>query len=104
MIAACGAGVTVAWIDDGVGTDNSGQNPMPEEFNPDLFIVNVVDGVPGVPVNVSDTPGVEASPQLLVNSQSTVYLSWTSTPTTINSAGPESLLFAAIPNCAAVQQ
>jgi hypothetical protein len=104
IFAACGAGVTVAWLDDGVGTNGLGVNPNPEAFNPDLFIVNVVNGVPGVPVNVTDSPAVEASPQLIVNSQGTVYLSWTSSPTTANSFGPTSLLFASIPNCAAVQQ
>jgi hypothetical protein len=104
VIASCGAGVTIAWIDDGFGTNRTGINPNPEAFNPDLFIVNVVNGVPGVPVNVTDSPAVEASPQLIVNSQGTVYLSWTSSPTTANSFGPTSLLFAPIPNCAAVAQ
>lgn len=104
VIAACGAGVTVAWLDDGLGYNATGRNPNPEAFNPDLFIVNVVNGVPGAPMNVTDSPMVEASPQLIVNPQSTVYLTWTSTPTTINSSGPTSLLFASIPNCAAVAQ
>jgi hypothetical protein len=104
VIAACGAGVTVAWLDDGIGTNGVGVNPNPEAFNPDLFIMNIVDGVPGVPVNLTYSTGVEASPQLLVNPQGTVYVSWTSTPTTMNSSGPESLLFASIPNCAAVAQ
>jgi hypothetical protein len=104
VIAACGAGVTVAWLDDGVGYNATGRNPNPEAFNPDLFIVNVVNGVPGAPMNVTDSPMVEASPQLIVNPQGTVYLTWTSTPTTINSSGPTSLLFASIPNCGAVAQ
>jgi hypothetical protein len=80
------------------------RQPIPTAFNPDLFVVNVVNGVPGAPMNVTDSPAVDASPQLLVNSQGTVYLTWTSTPTTANSSGPTSLLFTSLPNCAALAQ
>lgn len=103
MIAACGAGVTIAWLDDGIGTNNTGFNQNPEAFNPDLYIVNVLNGVPGVPVNVTDSPAFEESPQLLVNPQGTVYLSWTALNETPSTVTP-SALFASIPNCAAVAQ
>jgi hypothetical protein len=104
VIAACGAGVTVAWIDDGIGTNSSAFNPNPAVFIPDLFVVNVVNGVPGAPLNVTDSPGFERFPQLLVNPQGTVYLSWDSALSNSNDFGPSSAFFASIPNCAAVAQ
>jgi hypothetical protein len=95
VIAACGAGVTIAWIDDGVGSAG-GPNS-----SPDLFIVNVVNGVPGAPFNVTDDPTGKSTPQILVNPQGTVYLAWTSATVTGSNS---SALFTSIPNCAAIAQ
>jgi hypothetical protein len=95
VIAACGAGVTIAWIDDGVGS-RGGPNT-----SPDLFIVNVVNGVPGAPFNVTDDATGKSGPQILVNPQGTVYLAWGSSSVTGSST---SALFASIPNCAAIAQ
>jgi hypothetical protein len=89
IIAACGAGVTVAWTDDGVGSKGG------PDLNPDLFVVQVLNGVPGAPINVTDDTGNEQGQQILVSPQGTVYLSWT---------GANGLTFTSIPNCAAVQQ
>jgi hypothetical protein len=95
VIAACGAGVTIAWTDDGVGTNRG------PDLNADLYIVNVVNGVPGAPINITDDTAQVGSPQLLVNPQGTVYVSWTSTPV---NATNSSVLFTSLPNCAAVAQ
>jgi hypothetical protein len=89
VIAACGAGVTVAWVDGGVGSKVSdGINPR------DLYVMQVVNGVPGTPVNMSYSTLDEQHPQILVNPQGTVYVSW---------IGVGGVNFAAIPNCAAIQ-
>jgi hypothetical protein len=69
--------------------------------------VNVVNGVPGAPINVTFTPGSEHQPEIAVNSQGTVYLSWVGDPNDAASSdgnviGP--IKFASLPNCAAVQQ
>jgi hypothetical protein len=95
VIAACGTGVTIAWQDDGFGTNNLGQNP-------DIIVVNVVNGVPGTPIDVTNTEASEGHPQIAVNSQSTVFLTWV----TDNQNGPnpspfDSIISAAIPNCGA---
>jgi hypothetical protein len=95
VIAACGAGVTIAWIDDGIGTF---RGPF---SNPDLYIVNVVNGVPGAPFNVTADSTGKDGPQILVNPQGTVYLGWTSIAVTFSNT---SALFTSIPNCAAIAQ
>ncbi len=100
VIAACGAGVTVAWTDDGVGSNRS-------QLNDDLFVVQVLNGVPSAPINVTFTTGSEHQPQIVVNPQGTVYLSWVGDPDDVGesdgiSIGP--VKFASLPNCAAVQQ
>lgn len=95
VIAACGSGITVAWIDDGIGSKGNGN------IFPDLFTVQVLNGVPGAPINVTDDATNEQFPQILVNPQGAVYLSWTGQ----NTAGTVAeTYFASIPNCAAVQQ
>jgi hypothetical protein len=97
VIAACGAGVTVAWQDDGVGSDRN-------NMNPDIFIVQVLNGVPGSPMNVTNTGASEGHPQIAVSPQSTIYLSWVSDNDNTASSTPfDTVNFAAIPNCAAVQ-
>ena len=88
VIAACGGGVTIAWLDDGVGAHTGPTTEI------DVFVIQVVNGVPGTPINVTNFPG-GAFPQIAVNPQGTVYLSW---------FGGTSVNFASIPNCAAVQQ
>jgi hypothetical protein len=97
VIAACGTGVTIAWIDDGVGSKGNG------DLFPDLFIVNVVNGVPGAPINVTDDTRNELNPQILVNPQGSIYLSWTTNDSS-GSAATVTANFASIPNCAAVAQ
>jgi Type I restriction enzyme R protein N terminus (HSDR_N) len=100
VIAACGAGVTVAWLDDGVGSNAS-------QLNDDLFVVQVLNGVPGPPINVTFSTGGEKQPQIVVNPQGTVYLSWVSNPDDVGGSAGTSfgpIKFVAIPNCAAVQQ
>jgi hypothetical protein len=100
VIATCGAGVTVAWLDDGVGSNKS-------QLNDDLFVVQVLNGVPGPPINVTFSTGGEKQPQIVVNPQGTVYLSWVSNPDDVGGSAGTSfgpIKFVAIPNCAAVQQ
>ena len=69
-----------------------------------LILTDVVlNGVPGTPITVTDTPGQEFEPQILINPQGTVYLSWVGNngddaPTIVNT-----VTFASIPNCAGVQ-
>jgi hypothetical protein len=95
VIAACGAGVTIAWIDDGITSQNN------VDTFPDLYVVNVVNGTPGAPINVTDDITNEQTPQILVNPQGSVYLSWTGQ----NAAQTANqVFFASIPNCAAVAQ
>lgn len=97
VIAACGAGVTIAWQDDGVGSDRN-------NMNPDIFVVQVLNGVPGAPINVTSTGASEGHPQIAVSPQSTIYLSWVSDNDNVASSTPfDTVNFAAIPNCAAVQ-
>lgn len=91
VIAACGGGITIAWVDDGVGANISSSLDL------DVFVTQVVNGVPGAPVNVTNTPGGEIAPLIAVNPQGTVYLSWVGDNGT-------SVNFASIPSCAAVQQ
>jgi hypothetical protein len=96
VIAACGSGVTVAWIDAGVGTKFVGP------YSPDLFTVQVLNGVPGAPINVSfGNLGDKTFPQILINPQGTVYLSWSGENADQTA---ENVFFASIPNCAAVAQ
>jgi hypothetical protein len=66
-------------------------------------VVNVVNGTPGAPINVTDDTNNETFPQILVNPQGTVYLSWT-TGDASGSAATDTVNFTSIPNCAAVQQ
>jgi len=98
VIAACGAGVVIAWQDDGFGANYLNQNP-------DIIVVQVLNGVPGTPIDVTNTPASEGHPQIAVTPQGTVYLTWV----TNNENGPtspnyNSIVFAAIPNCAAGQK
>jgi hypothetical protein len=96
VIAACGSGVTVAWIDAGIGT-----KPIPP-YSPDLFAVQVLNGVPGAPINVSfGNLGDKSYPEILINPQGNVYLSWTGT--NVNGTA-QNVFFASVPNCAAVAQ
>lgn len=98
VIAACGAGVVVAWTDDGIGSNRL-------NINDDLFVVQVLNGVPGAPINVTYTVGAEISPEMMVNPQGTVYLSWVSGPGNLGPDNqPSQVNFASIPNCAAVSQ
>jgi hypothetical protein len=95
VIAACGAGVTIAWIDDGISSQGN------VDTFPDLYVVNVDNGAPGAPINVTDDITNELIPQILVNPQGSVYLSWTGQ----NAAQTANeVFFASIPNCAAVAQ
>jgi hypothetical protein len=98
VIAACGAGVVVAWQDDGFGTNSFG-------LNPDIMVVQVLNGVPGTPIDVTNTEASEGHPQIAVNPQSTVFVTWV----TDNENGPNSpnftsIMSASIPNCGAVQK
>jgi hypothetical protein len=98
VIAACGAGVTIAWQDDGVGAKFS-------NIDPDIFVVHVLNGVPGTPINVTNTPASEGHPQIAVNPQGAVYLTWVSDNDNGSGSVPfNTISFAAIPNCGAVQK
>jgi hypothetical protein len=98
VIAACGGGVTIAWQDDGVGANFS-------ITNPDIFVVQVLNGVPGTPINVTNTPASEGHPQIAVNTQGIVFVSWVSDNNTGGSSTPFNTVdFDAIPNCGAVQK
>ena len=67
-----------------------------------MFAVQVLNGVPGAPINVSfGNLGDKTFPQILINPQGTVYLSWTGTNVDETA---QSVFFASIPNCAAVAQ
>jgi hypothetical protein len=98
VVAACGAGVTVAWQDDGIGANFS-------NVDPDIIVVHVLNGVPGTPINVTNTPASEGHPQIAVNSQSTVFVTWVSNNDNGGAAQPfDTIGFAALPNCGAVQK
>jgi hypothetical protein len=95
VIAACGAGVVVAWQDDGVGANFN-------NLDPDIIAVQVLNGVPGTPINVTDTPASEGHPQIAVNSQGTVFLTWVSDNDNGSASVPfDTIGFAALPNCGA---
>jgi hypothetical protein len=95
VVAACGAGITIAWQDDGVGA-NFGN------LNPDIIAVQVLNGVPGTPLNVTNSIASEGHPQIAVNPQGTVYLTWVSDNNQGGGIFTDSVMFAAIPNCGAV--
>ena len=97
VIAACGAGVTIAWQDDGVGANFSGMNP-------DIILINVVNGVPGTPINLTNSQASEGHPQIAVNPQSNVFVSWVSDNNQGGGTATDSIVFAAVPNCGAVQK
>jgi hypothetical protein len=96
-MAACGAGVAVAWQDDGVGSTSSAN------LNPDIMFEYIVGGVPQKPSNLSSTPeATENHPQIAVNPQGTVFVTWVTGPNAVNgSGGPPSIVFSAIPDCGA---
>jgi hypothetical protein len=95
VVAACGAGITIAWQDDGVGANFS-------NLNPDIIVVQVLNGVPGTPLNVTNSIASEGHPQIAVNAQGTVYLTWVSDNNQGGGIFTDSVMFAAVPNCAAV--
>jgi hypothetical protein len=97
VIAACGAGVTIAWQDDGVGANFSGMNP-------DIIVVNVLNGVVGTPINLTNSVASEGHPQIAVNAQSNVFVSWVTDNNQGGGTATDSIVFAAVPNCAAVQK
>lgn len=96
VMAACGAGVTIAWQDDGVGA-NFGN------LNPDIILVHVVGGVPGTPVNLSNSMGSEGHPQIAVNEQSNVFVTWVTDNNQGGGLATDSIVFASLPNCGAVK-
>jgi hypothetical protein len=96
VIAACGAGVTIVWADDGVGTLVGDLGP-----NTDIMLRYVVGGVPSIPVNLSHTPGSEGHPQMIVNHQSNVFVTWDATADN-STGGLGTVVFASVPNCGAV--
>ncbi len=85
-IAPCGGGAVLVWQDDGIGADF-------QDTNPDIFLEYVVGGVPQAPINLSNTPASEGHPQIAVNSQSTVFVTWVTD-------GP-SVVFSSVLNCGA---
>ncbi len=97
VIAACGAGVTVAWQDDGIGANFSGTNP-------DIFVVHVLNGVVGTPINLTNSSASEGHPQIAVNAQSNVFVSWVTDNNQGGGTATDSIVFAAVPNCGAVQK
>jgi hypothetical protein len=92
VMAACGAGVTIAWQDDGVGS-NFGN------LNPDIILVHVIGGVPSTPVNLSNTTGSEGHPQIAVNAQSNVFVTWVTDNNQGGGLATDSIVFASLPNC-----
>jgi hypothetical protein len=84
VIAACGGGIVLAWEDDGHGADI-------QDTNTDIFLEYIVGGVPQAPINLSNTPASEGHPQITVNSQSTVFVTWVT-------EGP-SIVFSSVLNC-----
>lgn len=92
VIAACGAGVTVAWQDDGVGVNFS-------QINPDIILVYVVGGVPGTPIDLSNTTASEGHPQIVVTPQSNVFVTWVTDNNQGGGVATDSIVFASMPNC-----
>jgi hypothetical protein len=92
VIAGCGAGVTVAWQDDGVGANFSAQSP-------DILLVSVVGGVPAAPINLTDTAASEGHPQIAVDAQSNVFVTWVTDNGQGGGIATDSIVFAAVPNC-----
>lgn len=98
VVAACGEGVTIAWQDDGIGANYA-------QTNPDIILVNVVNGTPGSPINLTNSGASEGHPQIAVNAQSNVFVSWvTNNENTSTSTPFNSIVFATVPNCGAVQK
>ena len=98
VVASCGEGVTIAWQDDGIGANYS-------QTNPDIILVNVVNGAPGTPINLSNSGASEGHPQISVNPQSNVYVSWVTDNQNTSTAQPfNSIVFASVPNCGAVKK
>lgn len=97
VVAACGSGVTVAWQDDGIGANFSATNP-------DIILVHVINGVPGTPLNLSNSAASEGHPQIAINSQSNVFVSWVTDNNQGGGTATDSVIFTALPNCGAVQK
>jgi len=94
VVAACGAGVTVAWQDDGVGANFSMQNP-------DIILTSVIGGVPGTPINLSNTPASEGHPQIAVDAQSNVFVTWVTDNGQGGGIATDNIVFTLVPNCGA---
>jgi hypothetical protein len=92
VIAACGAGVVIAWQDDGVGVNYT-------QVNPDIMLVYVVGGVPQTPIDLSNTTASEGHPQIVVTPQSSVYVTWVTDNGQGGGFATDSILFASVPNC-----
>lgn len=94
VVSACGAGVTVAWQDDGIGANFSAGNP-------DVILTSVVGGVPGTPINLSNTPASEGHPQIAVDAQSNVFVTWVTDNGQGGGIATDSIVFTSVPNCGA---
>lgn len=98
VVASCGEGVTIAWQDDGIGANYS-------QTNPDIILVHVLNGAPETPINLSNSGASEGHPQIAVNPQSNVYVSWVTDNQNTSTAQPlNSIVFASVRNCGAVQK
>jgi len=95
VIAACGDGVTVVVQDDGFGADFN-------DLNPDIILVHVIGGVPGKPINLTNSAASEGHPQIEVNAQSNVFVTWVTDNNQGGGIATDSIVFASVPNCGTV--
>jgi hypothetical protein len=89
----CGGGVVLVWQDDG----NSG---VDEHSNPNIILRYIVGGIPETVINLSNTPmASDGHPQMVVNAQSNVFVTWVSDNGQGGNIATDSIMFAAVPNC-----
>jgi hypothetical protein len=92
VAVACGGGITVAWLDDGRGTNFT-------DLVGDVIVANVVGGIPGAPINLTNSAASDMHPLIVADAQSNVYVSWTTDNRLGGGPETDSVLFTALPNC-----
>jgi hypothetical protein len=100
VIAACGAGAVVVWTDDGIGSDGANTDGLLNG----VMLRYIAGGVPGQAINLSKEPNsAKGHPQILVNAQSNVFVTWVTDNGLGDNIATDSIIFAEVPNCGALK-
>jgi hypothetical protein len=96
VVVACGAGIVVAWQDDGFdGVDEHG--------SAEIMLRYISGGIPGKVIDMAanevrppDTTVANGHPQVAISPQSNVFVTWVYDN---GGTAPFSIMFAEVPNC-----